>query len=293
MLSLPIMAAISTVFFYIAAAFLAKKVSAGLGSMLTSAIVITFGVVPMLIALFVIGNYSVPQTYIVMAAVSGIPMAAGYVLLYRSLQTEQLTNSIALTEISPALTVLFGIAVLGESLTETDAISIAVIFLGALLIITTTGLKINRRLIPAALSSVLWACYWIILAYVLSYTSNFTEIVAISRLTSIMFVFAYFLAIGNPIKSKVAELNKTRKGMAALKTMAILAVFMGIFDGSGDILFSYVFSSKIVAIGGAISALAPMAVSVLGYFFYKDRLTPMQFIGLITMVAGAVALSIA
>ena len=71
-------------------------------------------------------------------------------LYFKSLETEQLTNAVALSEITPAILTLFGMFVLQEVGNPMEVIDIILIFAGAFLRHKHRGLKINRKLVPCA-----------------------------------------------------------------------------------------------------------------------------------------------
>lgn len=291
-MSLPIIATLVAVVFWIINSVLSKKIAADTGSILGPTVVASAGIVPMVISLFIAGPSSIPILSIALASLAGAFAALGMVLAYKTLMTEQLTNSIALSEVTPPMLVILGIFVLGEVLTTAQLVSIIIIFIGTALIITTEKLKINRRLIPALLSSVCWAIYWVTLSYITPLSGSFAQPVLISRIVASACLIAYLAVNMRRVSEKTRAYGKAPRAQKALLLIILFMVIAGLTDGSGDAIFAFVVGANAVAIGGALSAIQPMLVSGISFIVYKDRLTRPQLLGLLVMVVGAVALSV-
>ena len=282
-------AAITAVFFWIISNGISKKVVKAFGAPLIALAVILLGIIPMSVSVVLTGMYSMPLYSTAMAAASGVFLGLGFILMYMSLRTEQLANASALGEIQPAALVLFGLLVLGEQVTRIQLLSMAAIFVGAFLIITYEKFRINKYLIPAALASVSWAVYWMMMSYAISSAHGFSLPVLVSRIVSIGLALAFVFFRKGTMKDMRGRLHAMRKS-SAFGALAALVIFMGLVDGIGDSVFGITVISKVFAIGGAMTALSPMVVSFLGFLFYKERLSRLQFVGLGIMVAGAVVL---
>ncbi len=288
----PIFAAFAAAGFWIISGTLSKKVTLSLGNALSAAIVVTLGIVPMAIGSELVGTTALSAYSELLAVLSGVFLTLGFIMMYKSLQTEQLSNSTALNELQPAILVLLGLFALGEHTSMLQAICIAFIFIGAFLIITTERLTINRKLIPACIAALSWAVYWIMLTYSEGASGGaFALPVTISRISGAVVAIAYLLANR---KTAIAYARGALFGAAKTRAyiVALLVSIIAIVDASGDFVFSYVVGSNAVAIGGALTALAPMAVSLMGFILYKERITARQAAGLVIMVAGALAIAI-
>ncbi|MDE1822900.1 MAG: DMT family transporter [Candidatus Micrarchaeota archaeon] len=268
----------------------AKRLAVKLGNILPSITMIALGVLPIVITM-ALGNFAVKVTYfsIATAVSAGLFLFVGFFLIYRSLETEQLTNAYVLSEVQPALLVTFGLLILGQKITTIEAVGISVIFLGVLFVITTEGLRLNKRLIPALLANVSFTAYWILMNYsITSSADTFTPLV-ISRIMGLVIAVLYLSTVLK--KGHAIKLPRFRRSELALSLIA-LVLLGGFLDGSGDIAFSIIIKSNYLTLGSALSALTPMVVAILSYFIYKDRMNGMQFFGFLIMVAGAVALSL-
>lgn len=269
----------------------AKKVVRGLGTHIYFFMIMSVGLLPSLVATFLLGVYNISLYSVVISLISGVFGAFGFVFVYISLRTEQLTNTSALNEIQYAVLVLFGLLVLGEKATLVQILGMLVIFSGALMIITTRKLEINRKLIPAVLSAVSWAVYWIMLTYAIDAAHTFALPLFISRIVGLCLATAYLFSsrVSREAFGRIGgQLSRSRTATFLVS----LAVIGALADGIGDTVFGVTIGNNVLAIGSAISAFSPMIVSFFGFLFYKEKLTRMQFFGLMIMVVGAIVLSV-
>lgn len=269
---------------------LGTKLSAvRLGKYWSALLFIIGSIVPMIILLCIEG-FAWPGLYpMLLSLAAGVLIPIGFILALKSLETEQLTNAIALSEISPALLTIFGLIILHEPVTSTQAVSVVLIFVGAFLVITTEGIQVNKRLIPALLANVIWAIYWILLTISITSSNVFAMQIAFTRFVAIAIALPLFYFISRKNKSAFRQIKIDSRKMLPLLTFALV---VGMLDSGSDAIFGFTIHSNLVALGGALSALSPMIVSFLSYFIFKDRLTKLQAVGLIIMIAGALALTL-
>src|SRR5208283_4411978 len=92
-------------------------------------------------------------------------LAAGYYFIYRSLETEQVSNTMVLFEISPVIIVLIGIFVLSERLTFLEGMGMLAVFFGALFVTTNVRVRFNRKLLPAIFGNLSWGISTLLILY--------------------------------------------------------------------------------------------------------------------------------
>lgn len=286
-----IAAAVSTVL-WIFAGTIAKKISSDLGGRTVSLIYATFSLLPILIIVYLVGDYSISAYSIFLSAAAGLFLGAGFILGFKALQTEKLASVSALAEIQPAFLVLLSIIVLNESINILQAASIAIIFAGALMIITTEKLRININLLPALLSFISWSIYWAIMVYAVTSAGTFALPIFISRLAGVPLIAIYFIYGIAANSEKGGQGLRSILSNPCLAISIILTLVASFADAVGDTIFGITIGSNVLALGAALIALQPMAVSFLGFALYRDRMTRVQLIGFIIMVAGAFSLSV-
>ncbi len=264
-----------------------KKSAVRLGKFYTALIMSVASFVPIIFALLIMGTELPSVQAIVLSLLAGLSAFAGMMLYFKALETEQLTNAVAIGEISPAILTIFGVFVLHEPVTFMESMSIILIFAGSFLVMSTVGFKINKKLIPAFLAAVAWAIYWLLITGAVVGSNTFVFQMMAARITQIIpLLLIFYFGIGM-VKPKFKSLKIGKDKLAFLIGITAAA---GIFDSTGDLFFSFALKSNIVALGGAVSALSPILVSVLSYFVFKDRLSKVQAVGLAIIVIGAFAL---
>lgn len=258
-----------------------------------SSIVILLRIVPILLIIAVLGvGPIVPSSDILISSIAGIFLGAGYLLYYYSLRQEMLSKTTIISEIQPIILVPFGILVLKEIPSTGVILGILLIFIGALFIITNEGLKLNRKLVPAVIGSICWAIYWLMMIYAIQGSGNFAVTVLISQIISIAMLLVY-LAFNKTLKHDLSGVfNEVFKGDR--KTLfAIGLIFVwALGNGFGDSVFAYVIQLKLVSLAGAANALVPILTLICAYFIYKERLTKLQYLGVVAALAGVTLITI-
>ncbi|MDE1847126.1 MAG: DMT family transporter [Candidatus Micrarchaeota archaeon] len=282
MISIGTIAAVLAVLSWAISLVIEKRIVTILGKTKGAALVIGLGVLPMLI-LSALSFSLLDPAEIALAAISGIFLSIGFVLYYKSLETEQISNTSGTGLLQPALLIIFSVFVLSEPLTLPQIIGGIVIFLGIILILTTERMELNRNLIPAIMAQVSWALYWIFATYAILGSHKVAIPLLISRVVAFISGAALF-----PLLLKKDKISR-RSGVAYI---AILLVIAGILDGAGNILFGKVVSLNELQVGSIFSAMVPIVITGLGYVVYKERLTRLQAIGMLAAVIGALIIAI-
>lgn len=268
-----------------------KEISVALGRYKASAIVLFIGIIPTAIAFYLTGM-QIPAAFpLALSAISGIFLAAGFLYLFKSLETEQITNASALGEMQPAILTLFGILVLQEAITAISAISIVMIFAGEILVISTVGFKINRKLLPAVYANICWTIYWLMLSESISVSGLFAAQALVARVVGALSIIPVMLIIGSK-KATNGKIPKKSSIAVKLGLAIVIGALLLSLDATGDVFFGLAISLNYEAIGAAITALGPIFVYGISSIVFKDRLTRSQMIGILVMIIGGIVLAI-
>lgn len=283
-----LMAALISVFSFSLGDSIGKRVSVSYGNYRSAIFIIGIGIIPLLIALLLARPSSIGLQILALSFTASVFFALGYIFVYKSLETEQASNTWVLVNIPAAFLVIFGTLSLHETVSPAQVFSIIMVFIGATLVTITTELKINRRLMPALLGNTFWAIFLVIIAYAISkYADDSALFFFMARLLAFVEVGLYYYLFVKPrevtLKGKVVK-KKPYRGISAVCT--------GLLDGIAQAVFVPVILLRFVALGGAILALEPAIVLPFSYIFYKERLTSLQFAGMVMSIAGAVTLSL-
>jgi drug/metabolite transporter (DMT)-like permease len=267
-----------------------------LGPSKSIAIILASGIIPMIAVLPIIGvqsiNYNGLLLTIVLSLLGGIALFAGFVFVYKSVESAGIANSFLLVEIQPPLLIIFGIAALSESLSSMQIASILLIFLGILFVTTTKGIKLNKKMLPSIVGNIMWTMYWIVVVETILYFKEYALPMLLVRAIALIFAVIFFAFYG---KGESIVVKNARRYYARFTPLAILAIVItaGIADGSGNILFAFVSFNNKVAIAAAILSIGPIIVWLIGVFVYKEKVTMMQKAGFAIATIGYIALSLA
>ncbi len=278
--SVPSIAAIPTLI-WSASTAIEKGISVRFGTALTSLMIVGLGIIPMLIY-YLIHPIQISFYYSILSALSGLFFACGALLYYKTLETEQVSNTVASGFVQPALILAFSILILHETVSIFQAISGVIIVSGVLLVITTKNLKVNVKILPAVLANASWGIYWIIASTAILGANTIGMTLLISRTSTFaVLLIAFFLFLRTKSAGKIG--NK----------LIMLVVIAGILDGFGNLFFGFLVSQNLVAVAAIFNTAQPILVTGIAYLFMKERLTKIQGAGMALAVIGALSLALA
>jgi drug/metabolite transporter (DMT)-like permease len=265
---------------------LAKYIIKRLGKHRYALMVLGIGILPMLAYVAFAGIAGFGLGMLLLSLGSSTFLAAGYILYYKGVETQQITNISALGVVQPAIIFVFGILVLGEGMNSLEIAGGAAIFIGAALLLLTEKMEVNFMLVPIILANASWAVYWIIMSYAIASYGAFSMPLIIARAFAFVLILAYSFAFG-----KMEDGIKNMSSAAGF-ALLLLVVASGVFDGLVNIFFGAVINVGLVAIGSAIVAGTPILTAVLGRLAFRDKLTTLQKIGFLIAVLGSVAIAV-
>jgi drug/metabolite transporter (DMT)-like permease len=262
----------------------AKKIVLRFGYAKAATLVIGVSLIPFVILSIFIHSQAITVYSAELSAISGIFYGIGFVFLYKSLATEQTTNTMSLSEFFKAILVLSGVFLFGNALTGVQSTGIILIFAGSLLIITTEKFSINKKLLYALFGFLCWAVLWIMLGYAISISNSYVPEGVIATLFALASSAAYAFITRNTAPVQRVPFSLIINGYIAA---------VGISIGIGSLIFTFLVFSKLLSVGSAVIALTPIVVALASRRIYLDRLTLVQLFGLAIMVFGALALGLA
>ena len=242
--------------------------------------------VPAIVYLVLSPPTQVTPLLVTLAIGAGATLALGYLFVLKSLETEQATNTWGLINLGYISIILFGVLALGERVTGLQAVAITVILIGAMMVTINKGMKFNRHLLPALIGNLFWVGFNILIIYSINaYTSSPSAIIFIVFASGFLVLMLYGM---------VSQKIKIARKLTMRKNGKPFALFLasGLLLGAGQIAFALVILQHFVALGGAVLAMEPMVVLILGYAMYKERITAFQGAGILITVAGAAILSL-
>jgi len=286
MLNYGIIAALFGMLVYALGDTLSKRVTMKLGHHESALLIVGASLIPLFLSFLVIQPNVVDANLIIVSIISGIFLALGFLLVYKTLETEQVANTMVLLNIEFIVVVLFGIFALSEALPPLELGALLTIFIGAFLVSLSKGMKFNRKMIPAVIGNILWGLSFVVVApYVYSDHNASTAFFFIARLSAFVGLLIYLLVLTKMRNSRLLTPNVNRRDY-------LLTGFAGILDGLGQGSLVFLVIYNVAALGGAILAIEPAVVAMLGFLLYKERLTHLQFAGMLIALLGGVAIGL-
>lgn len=260
----------------------------------TTALAVGFGILPMLLFL-ILGRFSffnliLNYNLFLLIIISSIFLLIGYFLNFKTLKTEQVTHTFALSQIQPIMLILFGIFIMHESLELTRIVAIVFLITGSIFIISNEKFKISKQFIPAIFANILWGSYWFIVTIIININNvNSISMIFLARLISfiiaLMFLITYIKNKKNILKQKTQKLKINKK--------IIAIIFLGaLFDGIGNIIFVLIDKSNNLVFGSIFLAIIPALLGIFAYIVFKDKFTKLQLLGLFIIISTAILLSL-
>lgn len=285
MISIGILAAILSLIFISISDLISKKISSTIGSQAATTLLMAISLVPLLVVMVYIPPYNISVSTIAYAVIGGLFYAFAILLILKSLETEQASNTWALLNISLISVVLLGAFTLNEPLDAAEVLGIIIVIVGSIMITITEEMGFNKKLIPALVGNILFAGAYLFSTFATAQSSTaYTAVYPISFSVALAMLLILW-AFRRKSKWKVAK--RLRSG----NTLAIAAL-AGIALGIGQLAWMLAVHLQLVALAAAISDAEPMIIVLMSYLVYKEKLTLLQGVGVMLSLAGALAVSL-
>ncbi len=288
MLSLGLIVAFGAMLSFAASDFMAKKSSSRLGSKRATLMLFVSSLLTLIVGAGFFGLSKINYTMMAFSIAAGLVYVVAYFLMYKSLETEQVANTISLAGIEYALITVLGIVVLRESVTGTEVVSFFAVFIGAFLATTTKKLRFNKSYAPAALGMALFAVTYMLLVFATQSSGGVFAPLIVRQSISLAAILVWLRVL--PEKGK--RFKNVRLGKVGYP-MLVVAALVGVFNGTGSLFLLLLTQFSFVAVGSAIVATEAAVIVFLGYLIYRERFERHQVIGFVLLVLGTIALSIA
>ncbi len=265
------LAGLAALAFYSVADIVLKVSSSRSGGIQTSFIASVSGTA-LLIILSLFYTTTLNFRSILLSVVTGIFMGSGTMMVLRSLETEQVSDTMAFVAISYAIPVIFGVVFLKEHVGPVEWAGIVLIFAGSAAV-SLKDMKLNTFLLPAIVGNVVWGLQFITFSMAIQ-SAGFVPVAALSSAVSIIPIAAYLL------------LTEGFKFRASAQ-----AAFAGVLLALGLLGALVVLESGATALGMSIIAAEPALVTLLGFIIFKERINGMQVLGVVMATIGIVVVT--
>lgn len=206
-------------------------------------------------------------------------------LLYRGLALGPIAVVSPIVASYSALTVILVVVFLGDRLTADQVAAIGVVFAGVLLAsadVRAIAATIRRPLpgVPISLLATVGFAIWGALFAAGTRQHDGMALILVGRASAIFMMAAAILAVRS---SRPREFGA--KG-------AVLVATVGVFDTLANVAFMLGVQTGNAAIAITGSGLYPLLPAIMGIVRHGERLAPNQYLGILVVVGGLVALGL-
>jgi len=215
---------------------------------------------------------------------AGILNVFGLMQLYRAFSIGNMSLAAPIAGSYPIFTILLGFLILGEGIGLEKGMAIAIVITGVILTGVGTGAQVAGQIEiwnSSAVASALTAAIFFGAAYLcldegVGYLGSIISVWLV-RLGAVFFVFPFLLLT-------MKKVLLPRRG--AWKWIVV----MTILDSAGFIAltFGYALAGGSPAVVTTLSSLLGAVTTILATVIYKDRLTPIQMLGIIILFLGVI-----
>jgi len=216
----------------------------------------------------------------------GIVNVTAYLMFYRGFEKGKLSVISPIAGTAGAVTVVLGLALLGEMLSPVQGAGVLLALVGIPLVsidfreIRGKALASLAAGVPEALFAMFgWGVMWFLVAFVEAWAGWLFVILAM-RFVTVTCAGAY-----SGMKGGVA-LGKRGKGLWGVIAAA------GILDAMGFASLGFAMTTEFASIVAPISSSYPAVTVILALFLLRERLSKTQLLGIILVLVGVVALSL-
>jgi drug/metabolite transporter (DMT)-like permease len=225
--------------------------------------------------------------YLVLLA--GVLNVFGLIQLYRAFSVGNMSLAAPIGSSYPIFTILLGFIILGQSIGLEKGIAIGIVVVGVMMTGFSSGEQTPNTpviqqqqgrnvgaIVSALIASVFFGAAYLCLDAGVSYFGSVISIWLV-RLAAVVFSFPLLYLT---TKKFIIPMR------AAWKWLALMAVL----DSSGFAALSlgYIYSGNSPAIVTTLSSLLGAVTTILATLIYKDKLTKVQFVGIVILFLGVI-----
>lgn len=237
----------------------------------------TFGLIFVSISALVLGVWTFDSTVWLNGSIAGAMGLLGLVGFYTALATGQMGIVAPISSLSAVVPVTIGL-VQGE---RPGSLQVAGIIVALIGVILASGPELNGKVDSRPVFLALFAAFTFgFCVYFMAKGGqiNPTMTIAAMRATQVALVLVLVIAfrsIGGLVK----------------KDMPLLAA-IGMTDAGANVLFAFAASLGLLSIVSVLGSLYPIVTVLLAWWIHKERLLPIQYLGIVVTLTGVGLISL-
>lgn len=226
----------------------------------------------------------ISSTTIMIILFTGFLGVISYLAFYKGLQVGKVSIISPIASCWAAVTVILSIIFLGEQLTGFQALGVSLAILGTVLAsfkfhdLSKMKLRNLAAGVKYAIVAMLsWGVYFLFISFLVDELGWFLPILFI-KVVAVFYLLAYS--------------SRKRMDISFPKNVALFVLLIGILEATAFLCFGIAVVSEYTLIVAPIGAAFPAVTIILARIFFKEILEINQKIGIISVLAGLVLLSL-
>ncbi len=213
-----------------------------------------------------------------------VAVIGGFLSYYKGLSVDKVAIVTSIGNAWPVVTLILALAFLGQSLGPGQAVAATIIILGSLLLsfrIKRLSEKNIKGIAPGVVYAIMGAIMFGVAFTVLD-----------PLVASLGFFIPIFLQKCIQIPLSFMALKAVKIDLSFPKRVAFPVIFMGFLEFGGLVSYNLAIESEFTALIAPLIAASPMVTIFLASLFFKERIRPLQWLGVFLIISGIIMLSV-
>ncbi len=234
-------------------------------------------------------------TTLASATLLGLIGAGAYLAYFNGLRVGPISVVSGMVAAYGGLTVVLSVVFRGETLTPLQALGATIATIGVILtgVAFGGGLRATRFAGPGVVFAVIALVLFALMAITMDValeSADWIQVLLVSRLVIVAASIAAIVALA--IAGRRAPRPDTGSGPLPVRRVAVMLLVAGAFDAAGLMSFAIGLSSAPTWMVGLASSFGPAVTILVAVAFLGERLETIQWLGLVGVVIGMIAIGL-
>jgi drug/metabolite transporter (DMT)-like permease len=232
---------------------------------------------------------------LVVCGVLGLIGAGAYFSYFTGLRIGPISVVSGVVAAYGGLTVVLAVVIRGETLTPIQALGAAVATIGVILtgVAFDGGLRATRFAGPGVVFAVVALVLFALMAITMDValdSADWLQVLLVSRLVTALISVVAVVAVGLAGRQPRGEAPREQPG--SRRRVGVMLLVAGSLDVSGLVAFAVGLSKAPTWMVGLASSFGPAVTILVAVAFLGERLRPIQWLGLVGVATGMVAIGL-
>jgi uncharacterized membrane protein len=278
-------------------------IATALSSRLIGSLRVTAGVqlvcTVFLVLVAIVAGTTIPSdpSTLATATLLGLIGAGAYFAYFTGLRVGPISVVSGMVAAYGGLTVVLAVGLRGESLTALQALGATIATVGVILtgVAFDGGLRATRFAGPGVIFAVVALVMFSLMAITMDValeSADWIQVLLVSRLVIALVSIAAILSLAIAARRATGSSSAAVADPVPVRRVALMLVVAGALDATGLISFAIGLSNAPTWLVGLASSFGPAVTILVAVAFLGERLKPIQWLGLVGVAIGMVAIGL-